>query len=148
MIGGPESLQYVEYDCMAVKLNDSDIILRKVLLLTSEVTDTVYLWCGQVMSSFEELTTAICAKLEAKVGELHDPRWTGRQKEQPQRVQALIRFQLQEYAGVMAEVRAGGHWSVFCALARRDISQDEWQQEYSRVMDLYRSNEGIQRADV
>ena len=46
---------------------DSDIILRKVLLLTSEVTDTVYLWCGQVMSSFEELTTAICAKLEAKV---------------------------------------------------------------------------------
>ncbi len=46
---------------------DSDIILRKVLLLTSEVTNTVYLWCGQVMSSFEELTTAICAKLQAKV---------------------------------------------------------------------------------
>lgn len=57
----------------------------------------------------------------------------------------LTTTQLQEYAGVMAEVRAGGHWSVFCALARRDISQDEWQQEYSRVMDLYRSNEGIQR---
>ncbi len=32
-----------------------------------EVTDTVYLWCGQVMSSFEELTTAICADLDAKV---------------------------------------------------------------------------------
>ena len=46
---------------------DSDIILRKVLLLISEVSDTVYLWCGQVMCSFEELTTAICADLDAKV---------------------------------------------------------------------------------
>ena len=53
--------------------------------------------------------------------------------------------QLQEYAGLMAGVRIGGHWSVFCALARRDLEQDEWQREFDRVMDLYRRNAGIQR---
>ncbi len=46
---------------------ESESTLRKVLLLTSEVTDMVYLWSGQVMSSFEELTSAVCAKLDAKV---------------------------------------------------------------------------------
>ncbi len=40
---------------------------RKVFLLTSQVTETVYLWRGQVMRSFEELSTAVCADLEAKV---------------------------------------------------------------------------------
>ena len=57
----------------------------------------------------------------------------------------LSSAQLQEYAGVMAEVRNGGHWSVFCALARRDLDQNEWQREFDRVMVLYRRNAGIQR---
>jgi hypothetical protein len=47
---------------------ETDITLRKVFLLTSQVTETVYLWRGsQVMPSFEELSTAVCADLEAKV---------------------------------------------------------------------------------
>ena len=37
----------------------------------------------------------------------------------------LSAAQVQEYAGVMAEVRNGGHWSVFRALDRRDLDQDE-----------------------
>jgi len=46
----------------------------------------------------------------------------------------------------MAEMRVGGHWSLFQSLASRDLPRrDEWQQEYDRVMTLYRSNEGIQR---
>ncbi len=57
----------------------------------------------------------------------------------------LTAAQLQEYAGVFAEVRHGGHWSVFTALARRDLVQDEWQREFQRVMSLYRRDENVQR---
>ena len=46
---------------------ESDSALRKVLVLISEVTDTVYLWREQVMRTLEELTTAICGDLYAKV---------------------------------------------------------------------------------
>ncbi len=48
-------------------VSESDSTLRKVFLLTAQVTETVYLWRGQVMRSFEELSTAVCADLEAKV---------------------------------------------------------------------------------
>ena len=48
-------------------VSESDSTLRKVFLLTAQVTETDYLWRGQVMRSFEELSTAICADLEAKV---------------------------------------------------------------------------------
>ncbi|DBA80642.1 TPA: hypothetical protein ACH3X1_007889 [Trebouxia sp. C0004] len=44
-------------------------------------------------------------------------------------------------------MRVGGHWPLFQSFASRDLPRrEEWQQEYDRVMTLYRSNEGIQRA--
>ena len=46
---------------------ESDSAVRKVFILVSEVTDKVYLWHEQVMCSFEELTTAVCGDLHAKV---------------------------------------------------------------------------------
>ncbi|DBA75935.1 TPA: hypothetical protein ACH3X2_008994 [Trebouxia sp. C0005] len=67
--------------------------LRKVLLLISEVTNTVYLWCQQVVCSFEELTTAVSGDLCAKAGEVHDPPWIARLQEQAEHVKAIIRFQ-------------------------------------------------------
>ena len=48
-------------------VSESDSTLRKMFLLTAQVTETVYLWRGQAMRCFEQLSAAICADLEAKV---------------------------------------------------------------------------------
>ena len=58
----------------------------------------------------------------------------------------LTDAQLQEYANLMADMGLGGQGRLFRSLASRDcLNQDEWQQEFDRVLALYRSNAGIQR---
>ncbi|KAL0025057.1 hypothetical protein WJX79_003127 [Trebouxia sp. C0005] len=92
----PLKLTYKAWQLFEPSWTDCPLDLQKpvqAMRHLAKVTNTVYLWCQQVVCSFEELTTAVSGDLCAKAGEVHDPPWIARLQEQAEHVKAIIRFQ-------------------------------------------------------